>query len=69
LLYSDGVTDAQSVAGKRFQMKGIYGLLEQDAPDTPRALGQRLVDAVRAHAAGGAQYDDITLLCFGRPAS
>jgi sigma-B regulation protein RsbU (phosphoserine phosphatase) len=68
LLFSDGVTDAGSVASKPFRMTGIYGILEQDAPDTPRALGQRLVEAVQRHAQSGPQHDDITLLCFGRPA-
>lgn len=68
LMYSDGVTDAQNMDGRSFRMKGIYSIFQQDAPDTPRALGERLVEAVQKHAAGGLQYDDITLLCFGRPA-
>ncbi len=68
LLYSDGVTDAQNMDGRPFRMKGIYNILEQAAWNTPRALGERLVDAVQNHSAGGLQYDDITLLCFGRPA-
>ena len=67
LLFSDGVTDAQSVANTPFRMKGNYQILEKDAPDRPQALGQRLVDAVQRHARGGPQYDDITLICFGRP--
>jgi serine phosphatase RsbU (regulator of sigma subunit) len=68
LLYSDGVTDAQSVANKSFRQKGLLALLEQEAPDSPRSLGERIVQAVQRHALGGPQYDDITLLCFGRPA-
>ncbi|MBI1832217.1 MAG: SpoIIE family protein phosphatase [Planctomycetes bacterium] len=67
LLFSDGVTDAQSVANKPFRMKGIHAILEQDPADSPCALGARLVDAVQNHARGGPQYDDITLVCFGRP--
>jgi serine phosphatase RsbU (regulator of sigma subunit) len=66
-LFSDGVTDAQSVANKPFRMKGIHGILEKEGLDTPAALGQRLVEAVQRHASGGPQYDDITLICFGRP--
>jgi serine phosphatase RsbU (regulator of sigma subunit) len=68
LMFSDGVTDAQSVANKPFRMKGIHSILEQAGSDTPNALGQRLVEAVQRHALGGPQYDDITLICFGRPA-
>jgi serine phosphatase RsbU (regulator of sigma subunit) len=67
LLFSDGVTDAQSVANKPFRMKGIHAILEQCPTDTPHALGERLVQAVQLHARGGPQYDDITLICFGRP--
>jgi phosphoserine phosphatase RsbU/P len=67
LVYSDGVTDAQNKAGKSFKLKGIQAVLEQAVPDSPRAWGERLVQAVQRHAVGGPQYDDITLLCFGRP--
>jgi serine phosphatase RsbU (regulator of sigma subunit) len=69
LLFSDGVTDAQSVAGKAFRMKGIHAMLEGIKADNPSAMGRRLEDAVQRHASGGPQYDDITLICFGRPAS
>jgi sigma-B regulation protein RsbU (phosphoserine phosphatase) len=68
LLYSDGVTDAHNKAGKPFRLKGIHSILEQAANDSAGAFGQRLVSAVQRHATGGPQYDDITLLCFGRPA-
>ena len=68
VLFSDGVTDAQSGAGKPFRQKGIHAILEQGIPDSPRVFGERLVQAMQRHAAGGPQYDDITLLCFGRPA-
>lgn len=67
LLYSDGVTDAQNKAGKPFRTKGIHAILEQGGALTPQAFGKRLVDAVHRHSTGGSQYDDITLLCFGRP--
>ena len=68
LLFSDGVTDAHSVTEKRFSTKGIHQVIAEKGPDTPLALGRRLVDAVQRHAHGGPQYDDITLICFGRPA-
>ena len=68
LVYSDGVTDAQSVAGRSFKLKGIHAILDLGSPDSPRIFGERLVRAVQKHATGGPQYDDITLLCFGRPA-
>ena len=67
VLYSDGVTDAQGVANKALRHKGLLALLEQGAPTSPRALGERIVQAIQRHALGGPQYDDITLVCFGRP--
>jgi serine phosphatase RsbU (regulator of sigma subunit) len=48
-------------------LRGIHAILEEAANDTPEGFGKRLVDAVQRHAIGGPQYDDITLLCFGRP--
>src|SRR5476649_2663473 len=68
LMFSDGVTDAQSVANKPFRMKGVLSTLAQPGPDSPHDLAQRLVEAIQKHAVGGPQYDDITLICFGRPA-
>lgn len=67
LLYSDGVTDAQSIAGKSFKMRGIHGTLEKCAPESATDFGKRLVEEVRLHAAGGQPHDDITLVCLGRP--
>jgi serine phosphatase RsbU (regulator of sigma subunit) len=69
VLFSDGVTDAQNVDGRPFRMKGIHAVLEKDAAHGARKLGERLVESVQKHAEGGSQYDDITLLCFGRPAN
>ncbi len=66
IFYSDGVTDAQNLGSKPFRQKGLMGLLE-NAPDSPRSLGQKIVEAVQRHALGGTQRDDITLVCFGRP--
>jgi serine phosphatase RsbU (regulator of sigma subunit) len=55
------------------------GGLEELAPDevvavirsgepTARAIGERLVTAARQHAQGSGQFDDITVVCFGRTA-
>ena len=66
LMYSDGVTDSQSAAGKPFRSKGINASLAEYGPDTPRALGERLVKSIQHHSAGVPPNDDITLVCFGR---
>jgi serine phosphatase RsbU (regulator of sigma subunit) len=65
LIFSDGVTDAMDTNGVQFQIKGIYAAV-QGGDFSPRALGDRIVKAVKVHAAGQNQHDDITLVCFGR---
>ncbi len=66
VLFSDGVTDAQSSDNKVFRLSGIHAALTGPGDDTPKALGERIIQAVLRHATGRAQYDDITLVCFGR---
>ena len=65
LLFSDGVTDANNRAGVEFQRDGILATL-QEGPWTPRTMGEKLVAAVKQHAAGCRQHDDISVVCFGR---
>jgi serine phosphatase RsbU (regulator of sigma subunit) len=69
VFYSDGVTDAQNSEGKAFRMKGIYNVFETEAPNSPKAMGECLVNSVTNYVKDGVQYDDIALVCFGRPAS
>jgi serine phosphatase RsbU (regulator of sigma subunit)/pSer/pThr/pTyr-binding forkhead associated (FHA) protein len=66
LLFSDGVPDAVSVRGDSFGLKGIPAALKGEGRLTARGLGERIVKAVKLHAAGRAQADDITLMCVGR---
>ena len=65
-LFSDGVPDSYNVRNEAFQIKGIHAALKDGGPFTPKTLGERLVRAVKQHAAGRPQHDDITLVCFGR---
>jgi serine phosphatase RsbU (regulator of sigma subunit) len=66
ILFSDGVTDAESARKTAFGQKGLVASLKSDGPGNPRSLGERIVKAVKQHASGRAQNDDITLVCFGR---
>jgi serine phosphatase RsbU (regulator of sigma subunit)/pSer/pThr/pTyr-binding forkhead associated (FHA) protein len=68
LLFSDGVTDAVNLRNEPFGLEGIHAALAHGGPFTPRSLVERLVRAVRQHAAGRNQHDDISLVCFGRDA-
>jgi serine phosphatase RsbU (regulator of sigma subunit) len=66
-LFTDGVTEAKDKSGRDFEMKGALEVL-QNGPKTPKAMCERLVAAVKQHAAGLKQHDDITVACFGRTA-
>lgn len=71
LLFTDGITDAMNVQNQAFQMKGIHhAILDKNGQPshtlTAPELGERLVKAVKQHAAGRSQHDDIAMVCFGR---
>jgi phosphoserine phosphatase RsbU/P len=65
ILYSDGVSDALDRRGKRFGDQRLRDELAQ-APKGVAAVGEAILAAVRDHASGRPQFDDITLVCFGR---
>lgn len=69
VVFTDGVTDAASPDGVLFEMDGVHTVAtdpEVGVNPRPRVLGERLAAAVRKHAAGAPQSDDIALVCFGR---
>ena len=68
LVFTDGVTDAMCPANKLFGPEGVTAALQKakGAAIDSAKLGEWIVAAVKAHAAGQDQNDDIALLCFGR---
>ncbi|MCZ2344146.1 MAG: SpoIIE family protein phosphatase [Bacteroidales bacterium] len=69
MLCTDGVTEAMNPAGELFGLPRVHAALEEEsaiADIPPREIGERLVRAVRTHANGRPQNDDIALVCFGR---
>ncbi|MDR3620846.1 MAG: SpoIIE family protein phosphatase [Paludisphaera borealis] len=64
-LYTDGVTDALSPDNVRYTEDRLRDLLTQ-TPGAPHEAGEMVVEKVREHVAGRAQFDDITLVVFGR---
>ena len=71
LLFTDGVTDAVCPKPESlFGMNGIAAAMtdreDRPRPRDSRTTGERVVEAVKKHAAGRAQNDDIALVCFGR---
>jgi serine phosphatase RsbU (regulator of sigma subunit)/pSer/pThr/pTyr-binding forkhead associated (FHA) protein len=67
ILFTDGVSDAKNKQGNDFHVEGAYEALAK-GPAGPKAMGERLIQAVKQHAQGCKQYDDITVVCFGRTA-
>jgi serine phosphatase RsbU (regulator of sigma subunit)/pSer/pThr/pTyr-binding forkhead associated (FHA) protein len=70
-IYTDGVTDAMSPSGELFGQQSVDRFLapdESSLPENwrPKRTGERLVQAVRRHASGRPQNDDIAIVCFGR---
>jgi serine phosphatase RsbU (regulator of sigma subunit) len=70
MVFTDGVTDAESPDGLRFLHAGIRAALRTEAAvgvdSRPSRVGDRVIRAVQRHADGRAQIDDIALVCFGR---
>ncbi len=64
-LFTDGVTEAKNKQDAEFQLASTRAAL-LDGPPRPIDMGQRLVAAVKQHALGCKQHDDITIVCFGR---
>jgi len=71
-LFTDGVTDAMNPEGVGFEFEGLRKCIriepekKLNSDTRPTALGERIIQAVRSHASGRAQNDDIALVCFGR---
>jgi phosphoserine phosphatase RsbU/P len=67
LIYSDGVTDALNPRRERYgsaQNSRLRGRLRLTG-DSPKAIGHGIIQDLQAFSAGHAQFDDITLICFG----
>jgi len=60
--FSDGVTDATSVAGEEFGDERILCCAEQNRSSTPERLLECLLTSVREFCAGAVQGDDVTVV-------
>ncbi len=66
LLCTDGVAGTLDVNKKPFGLSGIRKALRTSGDSTPRQLVEILARASRAHAAGRAPFDDVTIVCVRR---
>jgi phosphoserine phosphatase RsbU/P len=65
VLFSDGVTDARNRRDDAFGEHRLREAVAQ-APQSAAAVGEAILAAVREHASRRSQFDDITIVCFGR---
>jgi sigma-B regulation protein RsbU (phosphoserine phosphatase) len=72
LLFTDGVSEAFDVNGELFGDERLHAALQSIEGRSPRETALAVLDAVRRHAAGAQQSDDITIVavrCVGGPSS
>ena len=62
-LYTDGLDEAED-AGRNLFGKDRIGKILQDTPSDPRALIERMTQAVACFAGGTEQSDDLTMLAL-----
>lgn len=66
LLYTDGVTDARSPTGERFDETGLLAAVERARGGTAHDIVREVGDSVEAFAHGAEPADDITIVGIGR---
>ncbi len=62
VVFSDGVSEAQSAAGEEFGEDRLLASVEANRSATPAEIRDRLVASVREFTAGATQSDDITVM-------
>ena len=63
-LYTDGVPDAHNPAGNMFGEERMVRALNEGCEKSPEKLLRHMKKAVDAFVQGGAQFDDLTMLCL-----
>jgi sigma-B regulation protein RsbU (phosphoserine phosphatase) len=68
LLYTDGVTDARSATGERFEDDRLYRAIEAARGGSAHDVVVSIRDSVNAFQAGTLPADDVTVVAIGRRA-
>lgn len=66
LLYSDGITEAESPEGQPLEEAGVQGIVVHYRSESPAELGTKILKAVEAHAQAPRFADDLTILILKR---
>ena len=62
MLYSDGVTEAQNLAGEEFGEARLVQVMERYSRGSADVILEQTINAVKEFALGAEQYDDVTAL-------
>ena len=62
--YTDGVTDAQNIAGEKYEEQRTQAQLNSDDAQSPQKLVDRLCQNISEFVGGADQFDDITMLAL-----
>jgi sigma-B regulation protein RsbU (phosphoserine phosphatase) len=66
VFYTDGVTDAQSLSGERFEDARLFGAIEAARTGSAGDIVDSIRGAVEDFQAGMTPADDITIVAVGR---
>lgn len=66
VVYSDGVTEAESPAGQPFEEDGLSRVVDASAMAAPAEIGAAVLQAVERHADRSRFADDLTILLLKR---
>lgn len=66
VLYSDGITEAESPAGQPLEEAGLEVIVELHAAESPADIGRHILNAVEAHTTRSRFHDDLTILILKR---
>ncbi|MEE9617561.1 MAG: GAF domain-containing SpoIIE family protein phosphatase [Anaerolineae bacterium] len=62
VLYTDGITEGQNLAGGQFGEQRLYRVIAEIADAPAQAIADGILSAARVHGRGVDQYDDISLI-------
>ncbi|MFO0877528.1 MAG: SpoIIE family protein phosphatase [Gemmataceae bacterium] len=68
VMFSDGLNESMNVKGDEFSMEMVQKVIKSVGKSGPKEIVEKLVAAVKQHAAGREPHDDLTVAIVGRRA-
>ncbi len=66
ILFTDGVNESMNIKGEEFTMEGVQRIIKSCKSNSPKEIVEKLVAAVKQHAAGRDPHDDLTVVVMSR---